>query len=40
MLAHGRAYSRQRGESVTRSDRLQRELMFGSPLLPLARLRE
>jgi hypothetical protein len=32
-----RAYSQERGESVTRGDRRQRELEFGSPLPPLAR---
>jgi hypothetical protein len=32
-----RAYSQERGESVTRGDRRQRELEFDSPLLPLTR---
>ena len=32
-----RAYLHGRGESVTRCDRRQRELEFGSPLPPLAR---
>ena len=32
-----RAYSHERGESVTRGDRRQRELEFDSPLPPLAR---
>jgi hypothetical protein len=32
-----RAYSQERGESVTRGDRRQRELEFDSPLPPLAR---
>ena len=37
---HWRAYLRGRGESVTRCDRRQRELEFGSPLPPLARPRK
>jgi hypothetical protein len=32
-----RAYSQERGESVTRGDRWQRELEFESSLPPLAR---
>ncbi len=32
-----RAYSQERGESVTRGDRRQRELEFERPLPPLAR---
>jgi hypothetical protein len=32
-----RAYSQERGESVTRCDRRQRELEFERPLPPLAR---
>ena len=36
----GRAYLRGRSESVTRSDRRERELEFGSPLPPLARPRK